>query len=368
MRNRVARRERGMAPVKRWARTLCGGLQAGSIVCVLKRQTCRLAMFDAASRNRQVPIFSARPMEAFLGCLSKCLPCVQPVEAAKGTLMASSTAEHKARAGSPTRNNPSPSTAAKAVVVGVASGGKSIECDDKRGTAAANGIPPAVDSKHPNGRGDAAARAAGKARTAIASASATVVGQVAGVLSGRGSEGAAKRQQRQHWQAANGMHASVAESKGPSRLAGGRRQQFSASPGSLHATAHESPQSAYSPQGLYPWQPSPYRMQDGTWKPAPALDVRPQWDGTPMRARPAALTGLKPVTREPWAEDEHVYDRLYEQKARAVASRPAYVGKPPERYLDKTARKLGQAAKSLAYKNRFHDKYVSEGRGMLTQD
>ena len=35
---------------------------------------------------------------------------------------------------------------------------------------------------------------------------------------------------------------------------------------------------------------------------------------------------------------------------------------------DKTARKLGQAAKSLAYKNRFHDKYVSEGRGMLTQD
>ena len=165
------------------------------------------------------------------------------------------------------------------------------------------------------------------------------------------------------------MHVSVAESKGASRLqmAGGSRQQFSASPGSQLANA-QSPQSAYSPQGLYPWQPSPYRMQDGTWKPAPALDVRPQWDGTPMRARPAALTGLKPVTREPWAEDEQVYDRLYEQKARAVALRPAYEGRSPERYLDKTARKLGQAAKSLAYKNRFHDKYVSEGRGMLTQD
>ena len=27
---------------------------------------------------------------------------------------------------------------------------------------------------------------------------------------------------------------------------------------------------------------------------------KPQWDSTPLRARPAALKGLKPVTREPW--------------------------------------------------------------------
>ena len=27
---------------------------------------------------------------------------------------------------------------------------------------------------------------------------------------------------------------------------------------------------------------------------------RPAWDSTPLRNRPAALIGLKPVTREPW--------------------------------------------------------------------
>ena len=28
---------------------------------------------------------------------------------------------------------------------------------------------------------------------------------------------------------------------------------------------------------------------------------RPAWDSTPLRNRPSALVGLKPVTREPWA-------------------------------------------------------------------
>ena len=34
--------------------------------------------------------------------------------------------------------------------------------------------------------------------------------------------------------------------------------------------------------------------------PTKGLRRRPAWDDTPMRARPAALKGLRPVTREPW--------------------------------------------------------------------
>ena len=30
------------------------------------------------------------------------------------------------------------------------------------------------------------------------------------------------------------------------------------------------------------------------------IHKRPAWDGTPLRNRPSALTGIKPVTREPW--------------------------------------------------------------------
>ena len=41
---------------------------------------------------------------------------------------------------------------------------------------------------------------------------------------------------------------------------------------------------------------------------------RPAWDSTPLRNRPSALVGLKPVTREPWAVDEDVYNRRFETR------------------------------------------------------
>ena len=44
-------------------------------------------------------------------------------------------------------------------------------------------------------------------------------------------------------------------------------------------------------------------------------DTRPPWDPTPLRNRPTALIGLKPVTREPWAIDEVVYNRRFETRA-----------------------------------------------------
>lgn len=44
------------------------------------------------------------------------------------------------------------------------------------------------------------------------------------------------------------------------------------------------------------------------------LGRRPPWDGSPLRARPAALKGLQPITREPWAIDEDVYNRRFETR------------------------------------------------------
>ena len=41
---------------------------------------------------------------------------------------------------------------------------------------------------------------------------------------------------------------------------------------------------------------------------------RPAWDSTPLRGRPPQLVGLKPVTREPWAIDEDVYNRRFETR------------------------------------------------------
>ena len=41
---------------------------------------------------------------------------------------------------------------------------------------------------------------------------------------------------------------------------------------------------------------------------------KPPWDSTPLRNRPSALIGLKPVTREPWAIDEDVYNRRFETR------------------------------------------------------
>ena len=80
-------------------------------------------------------------------------------------------------------------------------------------------------------------------------------------------------------------------------------------------------------------------------------DSRPAWDGSPMRSRPAALRGLRPVTREPWATDEQIYRRW----------RPTQTGRyngTPERYIDKTYRAVLAKTKTSDYMNRFDSKYV----------
>ena len=52
------------------------------------------------------------------------------------------------------------------------------------------------------------------------------------------------------------------------------------------------------------------------------LPRRPAWDNTPLRSRPSALVGLKPVTREPWAIDEDIYNRRFETRDVGVPGRP----------------------------------------------
>ena len=47
---------------------------------------------------------------------------------------------------------------------------------------------------------------------------------------------------------------------------------------------------------------------------AMGMGRRPAWDGSPLRARPAALKGLQPITREPWAIDEDVCNRRLETR------------------------------------------------------
>ena len=73
-----------------------------------------------------------------------------------------------------------------------------------------------------------------------------------------------------------------------------------------------------------------------------------------MRSRPAALRGLKPVTNEPWAEDEAVYDRwrastLGEDTDAAEADRM---------HVDKTARRRDFHQRLSAYRHRFNEKFV----------
>jgi len=74
---------------------------------------------------------------------------------------------------------------------------------------------------------------------------------------------------------------------------------------------------------------------------------RPAWDSTPLRNRPSALSGLKPVTREPWAIDEDVYNRRFETRDVGI----------PDRYLDKTARTKENTSKYVDYLCRFDQKY-----------
>ena len=60
------------------------------------------------------------------------------------------------------------------------------------------------------------------------------------------------------------------------------------------------------------------------------FDRRPAWDSTPLRNRPAALVGLKPVTREPWAIDEDVYNKRFETRDVGVPGTPR---RTPQRSL-----------------------------------
>ncbi len=78
---------------------------------------------------------------------------------------------------------------------------------------------------------------------------------------------------------------------------------------------------------------------------------KPAWDSTPYRPRPAALSGLKPITREPWAVDEEVYNKKFETRDVGV----------PDRYLDRTARalQLNQFANERAY-NAFDRRFAED--------
>ena len=89
------------------------------------------------------------------------------------------------------------------------------------------------------------------------------------------------------------------------------------------------------------------RLMSMRAKPESRLAGRPAWDNTALRARPAALVGLKPVTREPWAQDEAVYNQKFETRPTGT----------PERYVDKTARSLLHKDRQQAYLNRYGDKY-----------
>ena len=89
------------------------------------------------------------------------------------------------------------------------------------------------------------------------------------------------------------------------------------------------------------------RLMSMRAKPESRLAGRPAWDNTALRARPAALVGLKPVTREPWAQDEAVYNKKFETRQTGT----------PERYVDKTARSLLHKDRQQAYLNRYGDKY-----------
>ena len=85
-------------------------------------------------------------------------------------------------------------------------------------------------------------------------------------------------------------------------------------------------------------------------------EIRPAWNATPMRHAPAALKGLKPVTPEPWAADEAVYDR-WKREADKAASPEAGYG-VAERHLNKTARAKEADYKYNDYMARFDNKYA----------
>ena len=72
-----------------------------------------------------------------------------------------------------------------------------------------------------------------------------------------------------------------------------------------------------------------------------------------MRSRPAALTGLRPVTSEPWAADEDVYNRKYETRE---------LGEH-DRRRDKTFRKNFHRLKVESYLERLDTKFAADVTG-----
>ena len=109
------------------------------------------------------------------------------------------------------------------------------------------------------------------------------------------------------------------------------------------------------------------------------INRRPAWDDTPLRNRPSALIGIKPVTREPWAIDEDVYNRKFETRDVGIRASipqheftscmsPAVAGltRPDtrssvlaeDRYLDKTARTRQISTQLVDYMCRFDNKYA----------
>lgn len=91
------------------------------------------------------------------------------------------------------------------------------------------------------------------------------------------------------------------------------------------------------------------RMMSMRALPYSRMAGRPAWDGSPMRSRPSALRGLRPVTREPWLADEDIYHKALERRDMGV----------PDRYTDQTARKASQAHKAEGYLFRLEEAMAS---------
>ena len=59
-----------------------------------------------------------------------------------------------------------------------------------------------------------------------------------------------------------------------------------------------------------------------------SMQNRPAWDPTPLRYRPSALVGLKPVTREPWYDTSCLSQPLqpyFDQPTRSGIFQPVLV-------------------------------------------
>ena len=143
----------------------------------------------------------------------------------------------------------------------------------------------------------------------------------------------------------------------------------------------------------------PMPAYDPDWSPPKTRDEKPAWDNTPMRSRPSALRGLKPVTPEPWASDEQVertygtsnapHDfhsaaaksaaaadgvvlrlvgirfsphvaQVYEAYKKKRLGRQENHGSTDDREVDKTARVREKGLRHTAYMNRIDSKWGND--------